>query len=59
MNNFTEKFSLYQTMNTMGAADMKYFTMADKHYLAVANSWNQERIKGTEKASPIHTLFHR
>ena len=20
---------------------------------------NQERIKGTEKASPIHTLFHR
>ena len=40
MNNFTEKFSLYQTINTMGAADMKYFTMADKHYLAVANSWN-------------------
>ena len=22
-------------------------------------SLNQERIKGTEKASPIHTLFHR
>ena len=21
--------------------------------------WKQERIKGTEKASPIHTLFHR
>ena len=21
--------------------------------------WLQERIKGTEKASPIHTLFHR
>ena len=21
--------------------------------------WIQERIKGTEKASPIHTLFHR
>ena len=38
MNNFTEKFSLYQTINTMGAADMEYFTMADKHYLAVANS---------------------
>ena len=40
MNNFTEKFSLYQTINTMDAADMTYFTMADKHYLAVANSWN-------------------
>ena len=23
------------------------------------NSFNQERIKGIEKASPIHTLFHR
>ena len=23
------------------------------------NTFNQERIKGTEKASPIHTLFHR
>ena len=37
MNNFTEKFSLYQTINTMDAAGMTYFTMADKHYLAVAN----------------------
>ena len=40
MNHFTEKFSLYQTINTMGAEDMTYFTMADKHYLAVANRWN-------------------
>ena len=23
------------------------------------NHGNQERIKGREKASPIHTLFHR
>ena len=37
MNNLTEKFSLYQTMNTMGAEDMEYFTIADKYYLAVAN----------------------
>ena len=22
-------------------------------------AYNQKRIKGTEKASPIHTLFHR
>ena len=37
MNNLTEKFSLYQTINTMGAVDMEYFTIADKYYLAVAN----------------------
>ena len=35
--NFTEKFSLYQTINTMGVTDMEYFTIADTHYLAVAN----------------------
>ena len=34
MNNLTEKFSLYQTINTMGAVDMEYFTIADKYYLA-------------------------
>ena len=31
-------------------------------YVARANTTNmmsQERIKGTEKASPIHPLFHR
>ena len=26
---------------------------------SISNSLLQERIKGTEKASPIHTLFHR
>ena len=25
----------------------------------ISMSYKQERIKGTEKASPIHTLFHR
>ena len=25
----------------------------------VSKGYKQERIKGTEKASPIHTLFHR
>ena len=35
--NFTEKFSLYQTINTMGVTDMEYFTIADTHYLAVTN----------------------
>ena len=49
MNNFTEKFSLYQTINTMDAAGMTYFTMADKHYLTVANrrSVFKDRLKST------------
>ena len=49
MNNFTEKFSLYQTINTMGAEDMEYFTMADKHYLAVANGRSvfKDRLNST------------
>ena len=49
MNNFTEKFSLYQTINTMDAAGMTYFTMADKHYLAVANrrSVFKDRLNST------------
>ena len=37
MNNFTEKFSPYQTINTMGVTDMEYFTIADTHYLVVVN----------------------
>ena len=47
MSNLTEKFSLYQTINTMGAADMEYFTIADKCYLAVANfqSGSTRRLK--------------
>ena len=47
MNNLTEKFSLYQTINTMGAEDMEYFTIADKYYLAVANfeSRSTRRLK--------------
>ena len=47
MNNLTEKFSLYQTINTMGAEDMEYFTIADKYYLAVANfkSRSTQRLK--------------
>ena len=37
MDNLTEKFSLYQTINTTGGTDMEYFTIADTHYLAVVN----------------------
>ena len=35
MDNFTEKFSLYQTIDTTGGTVMEYFTIADTHYLAV------------------------
>ena len=27
--------------------------------IIIESAVNQERIKGTEKASPMHTLFHR
>ena len=37
MDNLTEEFSLYQTINTTGGTDMEYFTIADTHYLAVVN----------------------
>ena len=33
----TGKFYLYQTIDTKGGRDMEYFTIADEHYLAVAN----------------------
>ncbi|CAH3105667.1 unnamed protein product [Porites lobata] len=36
-NYLTEKFSLFQAINTSGARNMKFFTIANKHYLAVAN----------------------
>ena len=37
LNDSPGKFSLYQTIVTSGAGDIEYFTIADKHYLAVAN----------------------
>ena len=39
LNNSTGKFFLYQTIDT-GAFDIEYFTISDKHYLAVANHYN-------------------
>ena len=36
MNDSTGTFSLYQTIDTAGAWDIKYFMIFDKHYLAVA-----------------------
>ena len=38
LDDTTEKFSLYQTIDTAGAWDIEYFVIADKHYLAVANT---------------------
>ncbi|CAH3190548.1 unnamed protein product, partial [Porites evermanni] len=40
-NDLTEKFSLFQAINTSGAHNMKFFTIANKHYLAVANMRNE------------------
>ena len=44
MNNFTGKFSFYQTINTIGVEDMEHFTIADKYYLAVDNF--QSHLRG-------------
>ena len=40
-NDSTGKFFLYQTIATNGAMDVKYFTISDEHYLAVANFWTE------------------
>ena len=41
LDDSTEKFVLYQTIDTKGGRDMEYFTIANKHYLAVANRRNK------------------
>ena len=40
MNVSTEKFSLYQTIDTIAAYHIEYFTIADKHFLAVSSHFN-------------------
>ena len=40
MNEQTGKFKLYQTLQTRGAYGLEYFSIADKHFLAVANYYN-------------------
>ena len=37
MNEQTGKFNLSQTLQTTGARGLEYFSIADKHFLAVAN----------------------
>ena len=40
MNERTGKFNLYQTLQTRGAYGLEYFSIADKHFLAVANYYD-------------------
>ena len=40
MDNSTGRLSLYQTLQTRGAIDLEYFSIANKHFLAVANHWD-------------------
>ena len=40
MDNSTGRLSLYQTLQTRGAYDLEYFSIADKHFLAVANHYD-------------------
>ena len=41
MNGQTGKFNLYQTLQTRGATGLEYFSIADKHFLAVANHYDR------------------
>ena len=40
MDEPTEKFTFYQTLPTRGAYGVEYFSIADKHFLAVAHLWD-------------------
>ena len=40
MDNSTGRLSLYQTLQTRGAYGLEYFSIANKHFLAVANHYD-------------------
>ena len=40
LDDSTEKFLLHQRIDTIGGRHIEYFTIANKHYLAVANRYN-------------------
>ena len=40
MDESTGRFTLYQTLQTRGAYGLEYFSIADKHFLAVANNYD-------------------
>ena len=41
MNESTGRFTLYQTLQTRGTYCLAYFSIANKHFLAVANSYDR------------------
>ena len=45
LSDSTGKFSLLQTIGTSGGHDMEYFTINDRHYLAVANHFNGATVR--------------
>ena len=45
INDYPGKFFLFQTIHTTGGRDIKYFTIADKHYIAVANIYDGNTYK--------------
>ncbi|XP_068687381.1 thrombospondin-type laminin G domain and EAR repeat-containing protein-like [Montipora foliosa] len=40
LNESAGNFTLHQTIDTTGAYDIEYFMIADKHYIAIANRWD-------------------
>ena len=46
MDNSTERLSLYQTLQTRGAYGLEYFSIANKHFLAVANHYDGPELTG-------------
>ena len=39
LNKLTDKFALYQTLPTKGPSGFEFFSIADKHFLAVSNNY--------------------
>ena len=49
MDNSTGRLSLYQTLQTRGAYDLEYFSIANKHFLTVANHWDGTSLDNSFK----------
>ena len=49
LDDSTGKFNRCQTIDTKGARDMEYFTIAGKHYLAIAN----RRVEATSRLNSV------
>ena len=44
MDESTGKFALYQTLQTRGAGDLEYFSISGRHFLAVANQYDETHL---------------